>query len=253
VAYEDVMSNSLPKSFNGPVGIIGFGAFGQLVAQHLRDHFQVLVSDIAPDLATAKTLDVAVAPFETVAKCPVVIIAVPVCAMRSVATALAPLLKVGTLVLDVGSVKVEPAAIMAQLLPPTVDIVATHPLFGPKSAGDGLRGLQIAICPIRGPRLRAAAFCRKAGLEVIMTTPEDHDREIAQVQGLTHLVANLLVKMDIRETRMTTRSFQALMSAVDMVRHDAPDVLQAILRVNPHAGDIIKRFKSLTSALEDPA
>jgi prephenate dehydrogenase len=86
-----------------------------------------------------------------------------------------------------------------------------------------------------------------------MTTPEDHDREIAQVQGLTHLVANLLVKMDIRETRMTTRSFQALMSAVDMVRHDAPDVLQAILRVNPHAGDIIKRFKSLTSALEDPA
>jgi prephenate dehydrogenase len=253
VAYEDVMSKSLPKSFNGPVGIIGFGAFGQLVAQHLCAHFQVLVSDIAPDLAMAKTLDVDVAPFESVAKCPVVIIAVPVCAMRAVATALAPLLKVGTLVLDVGSVKVEPAAIMAQLLPPTVDIVATHPLFGPKSAGNGLHGLQIAICPIRGPRFRAAAFCRKAGLEVIMTTPEDHDREIAQVQGLTHLVANLLVKMDIRETRMTTRSFQALMSAVDMVRHDAPDVLQAILRVNPHAGDIIKRFKSLTSALEDPA
>lgn len=251
------MSKSLPKhrsrSFNGPVGIIGFGAFGQLVAQRLRAHFTVLVCDIAPDLAAAKNLDVAVVPFETVAQCQVVIVAVPVSAMRSVATSLAPLLKPGTLVLDVGSVKAEPAAIMAQLLPPTVDIVATHPLFGPKSAGGGLAGLQIAICPIRGPRFRIAAFCRKAGLEVIMTTPEDHDREIAQVQGLTHLVANLLVKMDIRETRMTTRSFQALMSAVDMVRHDAPDVMQAILRVNPHAGDIIKRFKSLTSALEDPA
>jgi prephenate dehydrogenase len=84
-----------------------------------------------------------------------------------------------------------------------------------------------------------------------MTSPEDHDRDAAEVQGLTHLVANLLMKMDLRPTRMTTKSFEALMSAVEMVRHDAPEVLQAILGANPYAADVLKRFKSLTSALEE--
>ena len=66
--------------------------------------------------------------------------------MREVVADLALLLKPGTLVLDVGSVKVEPVAIMKELLPETVGIVGTHPLFGPQSAQNGIHGLQIAIC-----------------------------------------------------------------------------------------------------------
>lgn len=50
---------------------------------------------------------------------------------------------------------------------------------------------------------------------------------------------------------MTTRSFEAMMSAVEMVRHDAPEVLEAILGANPYASGILKRFKSLASALEE--
>jgi prephenate dehydrogenase len=38
--------------------------------------------------------------------------------------------------------------------------VGTHPLFGPQSAANGIHGLQIAICPVRGPHLRIAALCR---------------------------------------------------------------------------------------------
>ncbi|SCB53169.1 Prephenate dehydrogenase [Rhizobium lusitanum] len=104
-------------------------------------------------------------------------------------------------------------------------------------------------------RSRAAFACRsvlpKVGLEVIVTAPDEHDRDAAQAQGLTHLIANLLVKMDLRQTRMTTRSFEAMMSAVEMVRHDAPEVLEAILGANPYASGILKRFKSLASALEE--
>jgi prephenate dehydrogenase len=156
-------------------------------------------------------------------------------------------------VVDVGSVKVKPAEIMEKLLPGDVAVVATHPLFGPQSACNGILGLRIAICPIRGRRFRVAAFCRKLGLDVIITTPEEHDRDVAEVQGLTHLVASLVVKMNPQPTRMTTRSFELLMSAVDMVRHDAPEVFQAILGANPYAEDVLKRFKSLTSALDGPA
>jgi prephenate dehydrogenase len=246
------MSDVFPKSSNGPMAIIGFGAFGQLIAEHLCPHFRILVFDPAPDLARAEELGVSLVSFEAASECPIVVLAVPVSQMRIVVADLARRLKPGTLVIDVGSVKVEPAAIMDELLPGDIEVVATHPLFGPQSARNGINGLRIAICPIRGRRFRLAAFCRKLGLDVIMTTPEEHDRDVAQVQGLTHLVANLLIRMNPRPTRMTTRSYEMLMSAVDMVRHDAPEVLQAILKANPYAGDMLKHFRSLTSALEEP-
>src|SRR3954468_5305901 len=97
----------------------------------------------------------------------------------------------GSLVLDVGSVKVQPG------LPSYVDIVATHPLLRPQSASSGISGLKIAVCPVRGRRaLRVAAFFRSQGLHVIMTTPDEHDHEAAVVQGLTHLIAKVLVQME---------------------------------------------------------
>ena len=246
------MSDPFHKSPDFPVGIIGFGAFGQLIAEHLRTHFPILAFDTAPDAARTEAAGARIVSFEAAAGCPVVILAVPVAHMRSVVRDLAPLLKPGTLVLDVGSVKVEPARIMEDLLPADVEIVATHPLFGPQSARGGIRGLQIAICPLRGRRFRAAAFCRKLGLDVVMTTPDEHDRDAAQIQGLTHLVASLFVKMGVQRTGMTTRSFDMMMSAVDMVRHDAPEVFDAIVRANPYAADVLQRFKSLVIALDEP-
>lgn len=246
------MSDAPDKQSDSPLGIIGFGAFGQLMAEHLRAYFPIFAYDIAPDLARADALGTTIVSFEVAAACPVVILAVPVSEMRGVALRLAPHLRPGALVLDVGSVKVGPAAIMRETLPDHVEIVATHPLFGPMSARAGLSGARIAICPLRGRRFRVAAFCRRLGLDVIMTTPEQHDRDAAEVQGLTHLVASLLTRMDIHPTRMTTRSFEMMMSAVDMVRNDAPEVRHAILASNPYAGDVLRRFKSLTSSLDDP-
>ncbi|WP_245267986.1 prephenate dehydrogenase/arogenate dehydrogenase family protein [Rhizobium sp. 42MFCr.1] len=139
-----------------------------MLAEHLRPHFSIWAHDNKPDAAKASELGPSMVSFESAAACPIVVLSVPVSQLRILATRLAPLLQPGTLVLDVGSVKVEPAKIMEEVFPDDVDVVATHPLFGPQSARDGLRGLRIALCPIRGRRFRVAAFCRKLGLEVIM-------------------------------------------------------------------------------------
>jgi prephenate dehydrogenase len=154
-------------------------------------------------------------------------------------------------VLDVGSVKAVAAAAMRDGLPAHVAIVATHPLFGPQSARDGLRSLKIALCEVRGGRTRrVAAFLRRhLGLDVILTTPEAHDRDAAAVQGLTHLIAKVMVRMEPLPTRMTTRSFDLLMQAVEMVRHDAPEVFDAIERANPYAGAVRRRFVTEASRL----
>jgi len=220
------------------IGIIGFGAFGRLMGGHLRRHFRLCAYDPAlPHGSTVETRDVAIADIATVASSPIVVFAAPVDKLDEVIGAVGPHLRPGALVFDVGSVKTGPAEMMRRCLPPHVDIVATHPLFGPQSARDGVRGLKIAVCPIRGRGgLRAAAFMRKVlRLDVIMTTPEAHDREAATVQGLTHLIAKALVRMEPLPTRFTTKSFELLVEAVSMVRDDAPGVLEAIERANPYA------------------
>ena len=230
------------------IGVIGFGAFGRLMAKHLGAHFRLCVYDptIAPSGAN-EAADVAFVSQAVAASRPIVILATPVDRLAAAIASAAPHLRPGALVLDVASVKTGPAAIMAQWLPGYVDIIGSHPLFGPQSARDGLAGLKIALCPIRGDRTPCvAAFLeRELGLQVFVTTPEAHDRDAAMVQGLTHLIAKVIVRMEPLPAGMTTASFDKLVQAVAMVRDDAPEVFMAIVRDNPYAAEVRERFFAL--------
>jgi prephenate dehydrogenase len=227
------------------LGLIGFGAFGRLTARHLSPWLDILAHDpaVTDGEGVATLTDLA-----TAAGCPTVILAVPVEALEATLIAIRPHLAPDAQIIDVGSVKVKPARLMDEILPPGVRIVGTHPLFGPQSGKDGIAGLRIAVCEVRGGKdaRRVAAFCRRAlGLKVFSVSPEDHDREAATVQGLTHLIARVLMAMEPLPTRMTTASFDRLMQAVDMVRHDSPAVFRAIERDNPFAAEVRKRFFAL--------
>ena len=244
------------KSFSS-IGLLGFGAFGRLVARHLQPHLPLVVFDpTRPAEADPSGRGLIPGDIAEVAACDIVILAVPVDALAEAIATLRPHLRSGTVVLDVGSVKIEPTRLLLAGLPNDVEIIGTHPLFGPQSAREGLEGLKIALCPIRGDSVRRiAAFLRRAlELDVILTTPDAHDRDMALVQGLTHLVAKILVRMEPMPRRMTTRSFELLMQATEMVRHDAPGVFLAIEQANPHARAVRERFfahaQALTNALE---
>jgi len=235
---------------NPSIGLMGFGAFGRLIARHLRPHCRLLAFDPALQADTATGGIIAAAPAE-IAACDIVILAVPVAALSEAIATLRPHLRVGAIVVDVGSVKIGPAMTMLAELPDNVEIVGTHPLFGPQSGRDGIAGLKIAVCPIRGRSAwRIAAFLRRVlRLTVIMTTPEAHDREAAMVQGLTHLIAKILVRMEPLPRRMTTASFDLLMRATEMVRHDSPGVFMAIEQANPHARPVRDRFFALAEEM----
>lgn len=247
------MMSTIRKSFSS-IGLLGFGAFGQLMARHLQPHLPLTVFDPAqPPQADGVGRGLLRGSIAEVAACDIVVLAVPVDRLAEAIASLRPHLRQGTVVLDVGSVKIEPARLLLAELPDDVEIIGTHPLFGPQSARDGLKGLKIALCPIRGDSVRRiAAFLRHVlRLDVIVTTPDAHDRDMALVQGLTHLVAKILVRMEPIPRRMTTRSFELLMQATEMVRHDAPGVFLAIERANPHARAVRERFFAHAQALTD--
>jgi prephenate dehydrogenase len=223
------------------LGIIGFGAFGRLIADRMRQHASIHITDARP--LEGAVHQAWISDLATICRCDIVVLAIPVSEMGNICRQIAPLLRPGTLVMDVGSVKIGPAGIMDAVLPPHVTVVATHPLFGPQSIKRGTRGLKMVFCPIRGAGAhRIAAFLRKTfGLHIIWATPEDHDREAAFTQGLTHLIARALLRMPLPR-RITTRSFDLLWEAVSMVCDDTAGVTAAIANGNPCSAEARQAF-----------
>ncbi len=219
------------------VGLFGFGGFGQLIAAHLKPHVDLRIHDPYTSVLGAASLA------ET-AQCDVVILAVPVSEVRVICEDIADLLRPGAVVLDVGSVKIAPIADMVECLPDHVQILGTHPLFGPQSASTGIAGHKLSLCPVRGEAWRAIRIflARRLKLDVITCHPEDHDREAAMVQGLTHLIAKVMTDMGPLPTRMTTASFDLISKAVGMVKDDPPTVLNAIESANPFAAEVRENF-----------
>lgn len=226
------------------LGLIGFGQFGRLAAKHLKDHFDVLVADAAEDAPkAARALGVTFGSVEDAAARQIVMVAVPVRVMRAVFAQIAPLLRPDALVIDVGSVKMLPAQWMRDILPPTVDLVATHPLFGPQSARDGLENLRLVVCPIRGDRAeKVAQFGRDLGLTVTVTTPEAHDQEMAYVQALTHLIGRSLVNLNIPDEQLKTPSYQHLLELCGLIGSDTFELFAAIQTLNPYANTVAEAF-----------
>lgn len=224
-------------------GIIGFGRFGQLAAKHLRDHFAVTVTDTAEISEAAAAIGVRTGTLAEAAGCDVVMLAVPVQTMAATIAAIAPLVRPGALVLDVASVKMLPARWMHEALPESVDIVATHPLFGPQSARSGLAGQPLVVCPVRGEaHHKVAEFGRTLGLAVSVTTPEEHDREMAYVQALTHLIGRTLVNIRIPDEELKTSSYQHLLELCGLIRDDTKELFFAIQNLNPFAEEITRQF-----------
>lgn len=229
------------------VGLIGFGAFGRLIFPLLAAHFgKVVVHDPSPAPGVASVM---FAGLGDAARADVVVLAAPVQEMRAIAHAIAPHLKEGALVLDVGSVKCLPAAALAEELPAGVSIVGTHPLFGPQSAADGVHGHKIVLCPVRGAGLGdVRSWLRSLGLRVLVRTPEQHDREMAVAQGLTHMIGKLIADMGVVPS-ITTPSFDHLLAAARMVSSDAAAVFTAIQRDNPFVAEVQDRFFALAETM----
>ena len=141
----------------------------------------------------APTLAVAVAGADCVMLC------VPVGAMAAVAAEMAPHLSPGTIVTDVGSTKLSVIHDVAPLLPRHVHFVPAHPMAGTEFSGpdSGLatlyEGRWCLVVPLPGTEPSAVArvvrLWEAAGSRVDEMDATHHDRAIAMVSHLPHLIA----------------------------------------------------------------
>ena len=223
----------------GPQGdgvcIIGFGRFGRALAT-LLDEEGHAVSAWDPDQAVP--LSVGIPSIEHVADSKLIVIATPVQAVASVARAIRPYLGAEHVVLDVGSVKVGPAAALAAELGDDVPWVATHPLFGPASITRGER-LRAVVCPnARHPAATVAvrALYASLGCAVLDLDPHEHDKRMASTHALGFFLAKGLLDAGATfEDPVTPPSSLGIAKAIRSVRSDAGHLLVSLHRENPYA------------------
>jgi cyclohexadieny/prephenate dehydrogenase len=150
---------------------------------------------------------------EAVRDADLVILCVPVGVMGTVAAIIAPALKPGATVSDVGSVKRAVIDAVAPCLPDTVHFVPAHPLAGTEHSGpeSGFAGLfdnrWCLLVPEAGTDLGAVAkldhFWQALGAKVEQMDPDHHDLVLAVTSHAPHLIAYTMVGVADDLSRVT--------------------------------------------------
>jgi prephenate dehydrogenase len=227
------------------IGIIGFGRFGELAARYLVRDARVVVYDSGGKGTRIEAVGARPADLETTCDQEMVLLCVPISHMQTQLKAIAPLLKPGTVVIDVCSVKVYPVRWMTELLPAEVEILPTHPMFGPDSAAETLAGAKIVLCRDRISRAnyeKVANWLKDQDLVVIETTAEEHDRQIAVTLALTHFLGRSLSAFGAEKLPIDTEGYKRLMHILEVVENDTWQLFQDMHRYNPFAAEQRSRF-----------
>lgn len=220
------------------IGIIGFGRFGRLTARYLANDFEVLVYNRSDKSEEIQAAGGRAASLSRVCRQKIVILCVPISRLRDVLKQIGPLLKKDAVVVDVCSVKVYPCLWMQSLLPKSVSILITHPMFGPDSAADSLEGQKIFLSPIRMPEKlyrKMTDYLLSKNLSVIESTPEDHDRQIAVSLALTHFIGRTLSEFGAGPLNMDTEGYKRLLHILEVVENDTWQLFKDMHRYNPYA------------------
>ncbi|MBN9038763.1 MAG: prephenate/arogenate dehydrogenase family protein [Rhizobiales bacterium] len=132
-----------------------------------------------------------------------VIVSVPVGSSGEVAQAIAPVLKPGAILTDVGSTKGSVIAQMAPHVPAGVHFIPGHPLAGTEKSGPDagfaelFRNRWCIFTPLPGTDPAAletlSAFWRACGSNVDTMDPDHHDKVLAIVSHLPHIIAYNIV------------------------------------------------------------
>ncbi len=250
---QAALGASLPEDLpRRTVAVIGAGGgIGGLFARLLEDLGQRV---LRVDRDTALGAPAAAAEADAV------LVAVPIDVTEAVIAEVGPHVPPGGLLFDVTSVKAAPVgAMLAATEGRDVDVVGTHPLFGPSV--HSLQGQRIVLCPARVDPARGwddwlRRLLAARGLVAIETEAAHHDRVMSVVQVLTHHATETLgltlarLGVPVDETlRFTSPVY--LMELMMSARHFAQSagLYRAIQASNPETDRVAATFRAAAADL----
>ena len=193
------------------IALVGIGLIGSSLARVIRR--EGLAGHVAISTRSASTLaraeELALGDSyttdaaEAVRDADLVIVSVPVGSSGAVAAEIAPALKAGAIVTDVGSTKNSVIAQMGPHMPAGVHFIPGHPLAGTEKSGPDAGFAELfenrwcIFTPLPGTDPdaleRLSAFWRACGSNIDTMDPEHHDMVLAIVSHLPHIIAYNIV------------------------------------------------------------
>jgi prephenate dehydrogenase len=188
--------------------------------------------------------------------CDIVMVAVPIHLTVSVIDEIAPLLGPSQLLCDLTSIKVEPVNAM---LKSRAQVAGFHPMFGPTIAS--FHRQTIIVTPVRCKKETIDPLLdlfRREGAVITETTPDEHDRMMAVVQGLMHFVT-LSMAETMRRIGVSPGQTLPYMSPVYRIEMGLIGRLLAqdaslygdILGMNPFVGEVLQACEASVHDLRE--
>ncbi|MES2713519.1 MAG: prephenate/arogenate dehydrogenase family protein [Pseudomonadota bacterium] len=188
--------------------IIGPGLIGSSIARFARSRDDIATTIVAcaqSEATRARVTELGIVdqveadPARAVEGCDGVILCIPVGAYAGVMARIAPHLAPGCILTDAGSTKGSVVRDLLPLLPPGVHLVPGHPMAGTEYSGPDagfatlFEGRYVILTPLpeSDPAAveRVAEFWRRAGAMIETMDPTTHDKVVAIVSHLPHLIA----------------------------------------------------------------
>ncbi|MCP4675971.1 MAG: prephenate dehydrogenase/arogenate dehydrogenase family protein [Deltaproteobacteria bacterium] len=248
---------------SGSVTIVGCGLIGGSMGMALkrrRPEMELTCLDVSENLPAisaagfADRVGVLDNAEDILSGSELVILAMPVEVILEQLEIIAPHLKMGAVVTDVGGTKVEIAAEAERVLPDGVHFIGGHPIAGSENSGvqaaDPLlfKGNVYVLCP--NPDTPAPALIKLIDLvEDLMALPltiepEEHDRILAMVSHVPQLLSIALVHAALEED-----SFHSLLDVT--VGRGFLDLTRiAASRFEPWKGVLKTNRRSISDALD---
>lgn len=221
------------------IGVYGLGRFGSFWAGCLQKTGNEIIccsrsSHVLPD-------GVRMADEDEVLSSDILFFCVTISAFESVLERVGGRIGENTIVCDTCSVKTYPSEWMDKNLPSSIYRIATHPMFGPDSGRNGLEGLPVVMCP---PSLVDERYEKvrnlfvSMGLVVREMSADEHDREAAFSQGVTHFIGRILSEMNLKPSAISTKGYKALLEIVEQTCNDPVSLFTDLQLYNPYTKDM---------------
>ena len=191
------------------IGIVGLGLIGGSMAKSLqvRTRYKILGYDINQEILSMARQCGAIDEFltrENLKTCSIILIAIPPSAVATWVRDCAPFLSNSAIVIDMCGIK---QALVAEIEPLAREYgfvyVGGHPMAGKEKNGFAAStenlfvGMSMILtfkkdCPL--PEGLEAFFLSAGFAQVLLCSPEEHDRIIAYTSHLGHIISNAYVK-----------------------------------------------------------